>query len=288
MKYYDIDGNFFEKETSQDKFLDLLYESALGRVFLKILISPVISKVGGFFLNTPLSKVMIKPFIEKNSIDMSQYESREFQSYNDFFTRKIKDGKREVRGDEKALISPADGKVSCYELDENAVFWIKKGKYSLKSLLRCPHLAEKFKGGYAFVIRLTVDDYHRFCYVCDGQKEKNRHIKGVFHTVNPVAFSHCEVFKENAREYCVIDSDIFGEVVQMEVGATMVGKIHNNHKGRCRVFKGDEKGRFEFGGSTVVVLTKKDAVKRPETLLKRTKEGAETLIKQGMVLGVKA
>lgn len=287
MKYYDIEGNYFEKNTSQDDFLVKLYETFLGKIALKVLVSPVVSEVGGWFLKTPLSKVMIKPFIKKNNIDMSRYESRKFKSYNDFFTRKIKDGEVEFDANEKVLISPADGKVSCYELDKNAVFEIKGGKYSLKSLLKCCNLAEKFQGGYAFVIRLTVDDYHRYCYACDGEKSADRHINGVYHTVNPIAFSHCKVFKENTREYCVISNSVFGEVIQMEVGATMVGRISNNHNGRCEVKKGDEKGMFEFGGSTIVVFVKKDAVKRPETLLCRTREGAETIIKQGMALGVK-
>ncbi|MBE6837115.1 MAG: phosphatidylserine decarboxylase [Ruminococcus sp.] len=288
MRYYDLEGNVFEKETSQDRLLDLLYETSLGKLFLKVLVSPAVSKAGGFFLSTSLSKALIKPFIKINNIDMSQYENRDFVSYNDFFTRKIKDGKREICKEDKALVSPADGKVSCYQLDENAVFEIKGGKYSLKSLLKCCDLAEKFKGGYAFVIRLTVDDYHRYCYPCDGEKRADRHIKGVFHTVNPVAFSHVEVFKENAREYCVIDSEAFGEVIQMEIGATMVGKISNNHKGKRRVSKGEEKGRFEFGGSTVVVLVKKDAVICPEELIRRTNEGAETIIRQGMKLAERA
>lgn len=288
MKYYDLDGQLFESETSQDRLLERLYTTSFGQAVLKILVSPFVSRVGGLFLSSPLSKAMIKPFINKNNIDMSQYEEADFKSYNQFFTRKIKDGMRPLCKNINALVSPSDGKVSCYRLDDGAVFEIKKGRYSCESLLRDKALAEKFRGGYAFVIRLTVDDYHRYAYVCDGKKSRNRRIRGVYHTVNPVAFSHCEVFKENTREYCIIDSESFGEVVQLEVGATMVGKISNNHRGKRVVKKGEEKGRFEFGGSTIVVLVKKGAVKVPAVLLSRTAEGAETLIKQGMELGVKA
>lgn len=284
MKYYDINGGFFEKNTCQDDFLEKLYESFLGRIALKVLVSPFVSEIGGWFLKTPFSKAMIKPFIKKNNIDMSVYEDKKYKSYNDFFTRKIKKDARTFDYDKKTIISPSDGKVSCYELDENAVFKIKGGSYSLKSLLKCCNLAEKFQGGYAFVIRLTVDDYHRYCYVCDGIKTADRHINGVYHTVNPIAFSHCRVFKENTREYTTIKSAEFGDVIQMEVGATMVGRISNRHKGRCEVKKGEEKGRFEFGGSTIVVFVGKDKIKRPDTLLLRTKEGAETIIKQGMIL----
>lgn len=288
MKYYDLEGNLFESENGQDRLLKLLYETAAGRFVLKILVSPAISKAGGVFLSLPLSKFIIKPFIRKNSIDMSRYENREYKSYNDFFTRKILKEKLSVDSDENVLVSPSDGKVSCYRIDEGSVFKIKGGSYDVASLLRDKALGEKFRGGYAFVIRLTVDDYHRYCYCCDGIKSGNRRIKGVLHTVNPVAFEHFEVFKENSREYCVIESEKFSEVVQLEVGATMVGKISNRKKSACRVFKGQEKGMFEFGGSTIVVLVKKDAVSAPELLLERTSQGAETVIKQGMKLGVKA
>lgn len=288
MKYYDIEGKLFENETSQDKLLEKLYTTPLGQSVLKILVSPFVSKVGGLFLSSPLSKVMINPFIKKNDIDMSQYEETEYKSYNQFFTRKIKDGARPLCENENVLLSPSDGKVSCYKLDDGAVFEIKKGKYSCESLLRDKILAEEFKGGYAFVIRLTVDDYHRYSYACDGNKGKNRRVRGVLHTVNPVAFSYCEVFKENSREYCVIESEKFGKIIQLEVGATMVGKIKNNHRGKRFVKKGEEKGRFEFGGSTIVVLVKKGAVRVPAVLLSRTAQGAETIIKQGMELGVKA
>ena len=284
MRYYDENGRLFEKETSQDRLLEKLYETALGRAVLKILISPFVSKAGGAFLGSFLSKPLIKPFIRKNNIDMSQYESRKFKSYNDFFTRKIKDGMRPVLQDENSLICPCDCKASCYQLADGAVFEIKKGEYDLKSLLRSRSLADKFKGGYAFVLRLTVDDYHRYCYPCDGKKGENRHISGVFHTVNPAAFSYCKVFKENTREYCVIKSPVFGEIIQMEVGATMVGKISNHHKGEAFVKKGEEKGKFEFGGSTVVLIVKKEAVIKPEILLERTQNGCETVLRQGCEL----
>lgn len=287
MKYYDLNGKAFEEANSQDKLLKALYGSFPGRLAVNIMINPFVSKVGGWFLNTSVSSLLIKGFVEKNNIDLSQYECDGFKSYNGFFTRKIKEGMRPFDEDKNVLVSPSDGKVSVYEIDENSVFEIKNSKYTCKSILRNKRLAKEYEGGYAFVIRLTVDDYHRYCYPCDGVKGRNLHIDGFYHTVNPVAFEYYEVFKENTREYCVINSEVFGKVVMLEVGATMVGKITNNHKEPARVKKGEEKGRFEFGGSTIVLLVKKDAVKRPDELIKRTNQGFETIVRQGNTLSTK-
>ncbi len=287
MKYVDENGKTFEVQTSQDKFLEKLYRNFFGRCIIKIGVSPWVSKLGGKILSCSFSKIFIKGFVKRNNIDLSLYEKSRFKSYNDFFTRKIKPENRPVEKDENALISPADGKVSVFEINEKSVFEIKNSNYTCESLLQDKILAKKFQNGYAFVIRLTVDDYHRYCYACDGQKGKNVHIDGVFHTVNPVAFEHFQVFKENTREYCVITSPVFGEIVQMEVGATLVGKISNCHKGVQRVFKGSEKGKFEFGGSTIVVFVQNGMIKPPQKLINRTKQGFETIIKQGRTLAVR-
>lgn len=287
MKYIDQNGKTFEKETSQDKWLKKLYGTALGRGVVRVMICPWISKVCGKILQSPFSKVFIKGFVKKNNIDLSIYEKQHFKSYNDFFTRKINPKYRKINENKNALISPSDGKLSVYKIDKDSTFEIKNSTYTCESLLKNKTLAEKFQGGYAFVIRLTVDDYHRYCYPCDGQKGENVHIDGFYHTVNPIAFEYYEVFKENTREYCVISSEKFGEIVQMEVGATLVGKISNYHKSAQRVFKGSEKGKFEFGGSTIVLLVKEGEIKPPSRLLNSTAQGFETIIKQGQALGFK-
>lgn len=287
MKYIDENGKAFEKETSQDKWLKFLYESFLGRKIVRVMICPWVSKKCGEILSSRVSRIFIKGFVKRNDIDLSIYERQDFKSYNDFFTRKINPKYRKINENKNALISPSDGKLSVYKIDKDSTFEIKNSSYTCESLVKNKSLAEKFQGGYAFVIRLTVDDYHRYCYPCDGQKGENVHIDGFYHTVNPIALEHCQVFKENTREYCTILSETFGEVVQMEVGATLVGKISNCHKSSQRVFKGSEKGKFEFGGSTIILLVKEGAIKPPSRFLNYTSQGFETIIKQGQVLGFK-
>lgn len=284
MKYIDRKGNIEDADTSQDRLLEKIYTSPIGRTLIKPFTTPAFSRVMGALLSTRLSTCLIVPFVKKHNIQMKDYKSKYYQSYNDFFSREIKPEKRPIDGEVVSMISPADGKLSVYPISEDLHIKIKHTTYSIASLLKSEKLAADYNGGYAIVVRLTVDNYHRYCYVADGQKGKNHYISGILHTVNPIANDYVPIYKENAREFCRIRTKYFGEVIQMEVGALMVGKITNYHD-RKQVSKGEEKGKFEFGGSTVVVLLKKDMVDLDEDLLENTKNGYETIIKMGERIG---
>lgn len=285
MRYKDREGNLIERETGQDKFLKGLYTKPIGRLFVRILITKPVTSVCGFFLNRRISSLFIGRFVKNNNIDMSQYEERKYKSYNDFFTRRIKEGKRQINFSEDVLISPSDGNATAVPISEKTVLSIKNTEYTLGELLRDDELAQEFRGGTCFIIRLAVDNYHRYCYVCSGKKSKNIHIKGVLHTVNPVAAEHAPIYKENSREYTVIQSEKFGKVLQMEVGALVVGKISNYHTGECSVEKGCEKGMFEFGGSTIIVLTQKDKITASPDIVANSGEDCETIVKMGEKIG---
>ena len=286
MKYRDRLGNEYENTTGQDRFLAEAYKSTIGRALMKFLCNPVFSKVGRIVLESKYSANAIQWFADKNNIDMSDYEEKEYTSFNDFFTRKIKPDKRFVTKDDKILVSPSDGKVSAYKITINRTFAVKNSTYSVASLLRDSKLAKRYEGGTALIIRLSVDDYHRYCYPCNGVKSHNRFINGILHTVNPVVSKYLPVYKENSREYCMIRSDNFGDVIQMEVGALLVGKITNLHKDACRVDRGEEKGYFEFGGSTIILLLEKDKINVCADLFENTRKGFETEVKQGEALGM--
>lgn len=285
MKYVDRNGNVTELETGQDRLLKKMYTTVFGRFVLKILTARCVSKICGFFLNRRISVLFINKFIKNNNIDMSQFEERKYKSYNDFFSRKIKTGKRKINDDSNVLVSPCDGKLSIMDIDDNTVFNIKNGQYTMEMLLKNKELAEEFKGGKCLLLRLTVDDYHRYSYPCDGKKEPDVYIKGILHTVNPVAAEHLLIYKENSRVYTVINSEKFGKIIQMEVGALIVGKITNHHKEEYTHSKGEEKGYFEFGGSTVVLFLKKDAIEISPDIVKYAGDDCELLVKMGEELG---
>ena len=280
----DREGRIIHKDNGQDNFLKGLYGTVLGRKFLKILINPTISKLGGAVLSTKLSSLLVKPFIKANNIDMSDYTERAYVSFNDFFTRDLKPGKRFINRDKEVLISPSDGRVSVYEIDDNMTFNIKDSYYTIESLTHSKKAANYYKGGTCVIIRLCVDNYHRYCYIDNGYKTTNKFIEGVLHTVNPVACEYYDIYKENSRECSLLHTENFGKVMQIEVGALMVGKIVNYDQVAC-IHRGDEKGKFEFGGSTIVLLFKKDTVDIDDDLIENTKNGFETAVKMGERIG---
>lgn len=284
MECRDREGRVLSGGEGQDHFLQRLYGSRIGRACVKILIQPWVSKLGGWFLNTRLSCLGVKGFVEKNKIDMSQYEERKFRSYNQFFMRKIKTELRPVDQDPEHLIAPCDSRLTVHPIEADSRFTIKGTEYTAGSLLRDEQLAGRFCGGILLLFRLTVDDYHRYCYVDGGEKSVNHWIPGVFHTVNPAAAQVYPIYKENTRCFSVLESENFGTMIQMEVGALMVGKIVN-YQEAAQVQRGDEKGRFEFGGSTIAVLVEKDRCLIDGDILENSRAGIETKVRYGEKIG---
>lgn len=281
----DRNGHIIKENSLQDRFLEWMYGHRVGRMLLCPLISPVFSKIGGCFLDSRASIFLIKPFIRAAKIDMSAYEKKKYTSYNDFFTRKLAPGRRSTESRPRDLISPCDGRLSVFPVTEQCAATVKHTRYSVASLLRNRELAEEYVGGYLWVFRLCVDDYHRYIYVDHGAALSEHRISGVFHTVNPVANDCYPIYKENTREYIVFQSKNFGQIIQMEVGAMLVGKIENRNR-KVQVLRGEEKGNFAFGGSTIILLTKKDMVCPDEDIRKNSAKGIETKVLLGEKVGM--
>lgn len=286
MRYIDREGNLRGKDTFQDKFISKLYGTAPLRMLLKPMVSPAFSKLGGKFMDSRISKCLINGTVKRNNIDLSQYTQNDFESYNDFFTRRKRAENIKTDYDKNVLIAPCDGKLTVADIDEEASFYIKNTFYTMESLVENAYISEKFAGGTALIFRLTVDDYHRYIYMDDGFKSDNIRINGVFHTVNPVANDYYPVYKENTREYSMLFSDNFGGMLVMEVGAMLVGKIINRH-GEGRVYRGEEKGNFAFGGSTIIVFLERGKVKIDEDISENNNNGFETSVKIGERIGYK-
>ena len=239
----DRKGKVWEEDSLQDRILEWMYSRAVGRLILRPLVSPVVSKIGGSLLSKGISRVLIKPFILSHSIDMSQ-------------------------------------------LNRLRTFLIKHTRYTVFSLLKNHVLSEQYTKGYIWVFRLCVDDYHRYIYVDGGKESRRFRIPGVFHTVNPAAGDRLPVYKENTREYSILRSENFGEIIQMEVGAMFVGKIENRPR-TAYVKRGEEKGNFAFGGSTVILMTKAGRVQPDKDILENSMRGIETKVKLGESIGKK-
>ena len=271
-------------EDKQTKLVKRLYCSQPGRIVLSIITRPWVSRLVGLFMNSRLSTLMIRGFVADNNIDMSLYENHSYRSFNDFFVRKIRPECRPVAMDHKLLISPCDGRLSVHPIDADSVFSIKGQNYDMKQLLGNSELAAKYEGGIMLVFRLTVSDYHRYHYPDSGVKGANTRIPGILHTVNPVAAKARRIYCENTREYFEIQSDNFGDILMMQVGALLVGDICNRHR-QAVVSRGQEAGYFEYGGSTVILCIEKGLAEILPEITAQANDVHELPVKMGQAVG---
>lgn len=267
--YYDLKTDSFVKEETK-KSLQFMYNNILGRVVLKMATGKPIAKVYAKYMNSKHSRIKIKGFVRKNKIKLEEYKDKKYTSFNDFFIREIKEGKRKI---EEGVIAVCDAKLSVYKIDEESKFYIKNSIYTVEELI-----GENRKYKYALVYRLCVDDYHHYIFPDDGEVVSKKHINGVLHTVQPIAQKKYKVFHENTREITFLNCKELGDVCYIEVGAMMIGKIVNLDKTKFK--KGEEKGHFEFGGSTVIVLINKD-IEINEKIIENSEKDIETIVKLG-------
>ena len=280
------DKNTNKQVKKESLSLRFLYHTMVGRLCLKPLVSRTFSKIMGRYMDSRLSKPMIKRFVKKNNINLDDFYSDNFKCFNDCFTRKIKEDKRPIDMNEEAFISPCDSLLSAYRVKENTKLIIKDSIYSVSDLFENEELAKKYTGGICLVFRLCVTHYHRYIYLDNCTKEANHFIKGKLHTVRPIALEALPVFKRNCREYTVMHTENFGDVTQMEVGAMLVGKIKNHHNDGEHL-RGEEKGMFLYGGSTIVVFLEKDKVDLDPKYFEATEKGEEIDVLMGQKLGSK-
>ena len=290
IKYVDREsGQFRTEKVYGEQWLNWLYHNPVGEASLwAIAKRKIVSSVYGDMMEKPSSSDKIQPFIEEYGVDISIAQEQNFNSFNEFFIRKLKPQARPIIRDSLAVASPADGKVLAYENINNSDFYIKGVRFNVESFLNNSELAKKYKNGSMIVFRLAPPDYHRYHFPVSGKvPQANTKIDGDYYSVNPLALREkAEIFWLNKREYGVIESPVFGNVVMLEVGATMVGSMLQSYSGTS-IKKGDEKGYFKFGGSTVVLLFEKDKIQIDQDLLFNTSNSLETTIKMGEQIAVK-
>ncbi len=286
MKYIVRDRNSKENIIIESsKTLNFFYDTLIGRIILKPFISKRFNNLMAKYMNSKYSLKRVDKFIDKNDINVYEYSKQKYTSYNDFFIRKVAQGKRPINAHKNVFISPCDSKLTVYKINDDLTLKIKDSYYSVDTLVD-KEIMNEYKDGYALVFRLSTDNYHRYCYIDSGSKGKNIHIDGVFHTVQPLALKHYNFYKTNTREYTVLNTNNFDKVIEVEIGAMGIGKIVNNHE-EYNFKKGEEKGYFEFGGSTIVLLIKKDMVIIDEDIYNNSLENIETNVKYGEKIGSK-
>jgi phosphatidylserine decarboxylase len=270
-----------------EKRLHLLYETTLGRFLLQAVFARRwYSNLNAVKDKRRSSVRKIQPLVDRFGIDMNDYLEQTYASYDSFITRKIDPAKRPIASDPDTLIAIADSRVLAYSVTHDGRIPVKQSSYTITELLSDPELAAAYNEGTCLVFRLATDDYHRYCFADDGEVIRTRTISGVLHSVQPISSARYKAFSQNQREYTVIETANFGTMVVVEVGALLVGKIHNHDVTSCR--RGQEKGYFSLGGSTILLLLKPDIVKIDPDIMEYSLQQIETKVRMGEKVGQKA
>lgn len=271
--------------------LMFLYKTLTGKLLTNLVLKRrFVSKSYGRVMDGKRSLKQIPKFIEHYNIDVNEIKRplSSFKSFNDFFIRELKAEARPIDQTPNHLISPADSRLMVWDLSKVEQVPVKGYWYKLNDLVKDEQLAAEFADGWCFMYRLAPSDYHRYGYIDNGRQEKVRKIKGILHSVNRIALAVTNsVMAKNYRELTILHTENFGKVVHIEVGALFVGKVVQRQNGPYTFKRGEEKGWFEFGGSTVIQLIKKDAVKPDADIIEQSLKSIETLVKINEKVGEK-
>jgi phosphatidylserine decarboxylase len=252
-----------------------------------------LSKKQGAKYDLPASAAEIPAFIKLHNLDIKEVELdvSEYKTFNEFFARKLKPGARPIDTptDRTRACSPADARMMVFEdFTTDTSKWIKGQKFTVENLLGASgrEYVDRLQGGAMVIARLAPQDYHRWHVPVSGKMCKPIEIPGALYTVNPIAINHAvNVYTENKRVLIPIETEEFGLVMLVAVGAIMVGSIVIEKDEGKFVEKGALNGYFKFGGSTVLVLFQKNRIKFRQELLNNSKDNLESLIKCGAYIG---
>jgi len=221
-----------------------------------------------------IKNTVIQAFKAQYGIDMSiaeQSNALKFKSFNDFFTRSLKQGARQIDTDPRSIVSPADGAISQLgKIEEGDIFQAKGQSFSVEKLIADPQLAEPFKNGHFATVYLSPKDYHRVHMPFAGTLTETLYVPGELFSVNQTTAENIPgLFARNERMVCLFDTEL-GRMAVVLVGAMIVAGIETVATGKVKptgrlelnqhnlfLEKGAELGRF-YLGSTAVILFEKD------------------------------
>ena len=241
-----------------EDLMRLAYGTHVGlRLSGKAFLQRWLSRLGGLYFDSGWSRRKIRPFVERLGIDLSETSKalHEYRSFNEFFARNLKQGRRPIDPDLESLISPADGRLLVFpRLEEDTLAHVKWAPVHLMELFnRERSLVKRYSNGACGVLRLAPPDYHRFHFPVAGTVGITTTVPGFLHSVSPYALEkRIPVFALNKRTICQISSANFGQVLLLEIGAFGVGEICQTHQAYTLVERGQEKGYFKFGGSSII------------------------------------
>lgn len=278
-----------EEKIYAERVLRFLYsQKPFSNIFLSVLSKlPISSKFIGLWQRMPWTKGLISPFVKRYELNTSEFEKPlgEFSSFNDFFIRKLKAGARLISANDAVM--PADG---CYRFypnlsDQESIFVKGKG-YKLEECLQDARLATRFKEGSLVHCTLAPYDYHRFHFPIDCIASAPRLINGPLYSVQPLSIKqNIAYLLENKRKITELQSEKFGLVLALEIGATSVGSIVETFTPRQSYKKGYEKGYFSFGGSAILLFFEKGRISFDKDLLEANQKGFSIHAQMGESMG---
>ncbi len=290
---------FIDRKTGEKKiekvpgenFLKFLYYNPLGELSLEAIVKrKFLTAFYGKQMDKEKSINKIQSLIDEAGINMEESKKKksEFKTFNEFFIRELKNGARTIDENENHLVSPADGKIFAYKnIDEVSNFFIKGEEFNLEDFFKDKILAEKYKEGTLIIIRLAPVDYHRFHFPTSGIINESKKIQGYYYSVSTYAIrKNFRIYCENKREYSILKTNKFGDIIIAEIAATMVGGIKQTYRKNTEIKKGEEKGYFFFGGSTTILLLEKGKIVLDNDILENSQNSLETRVLMGEKIGV--
>jgi len=278
-----------------DGMVKFAYGNPIGRLLGPVIASKIFSQFYGKLQDSPKSAKKVPPFLKNFDIQIEQYQKGSFaenpietsyKSFNEFFIRQFKDGQRSFTQNDNDMGAFAEARYFGHQsMTDDLKIPVKGSMLRAVDLIGDAELAKDFIGGPLMIARLCPVDYHRYHYPDGGKTLQAFTIPGDLHSVNPLALKYRQdIFIKNERRVSILETEHFGKLAYIEVGATCVGKIVQSFDDSKAFKKGDEKGYFLFGGSTVVLCGEKGKWAPSEDMLSNTKKGIETYIQLGDVV----
>ncbi len=283
-------GKVEQERVYGESWLRWAYETRPGRLATTLLVKRHwFSHWYGWRMRGARSRRLIMPFVRDYGIDVreSQRHPEKYDCFDAFFCRRLKPEMRPICGDKDTAVFPADGRHRIAGAGlHDAGIEVKGERFDLERLLGHRDLARLFQNGTLITSRLCPIDYHRFHFPVSGKPIRRERVNGPLFSVNPLALKlRPGILVENKRELSVLETERFGFVVMVEVGATFVGTIAQTFEMGKSVRRGEEKGHFSFGGSAIVTLFEAGRVDWDDDLKEHSAKGLEVYARMGDRMG---
>jgi phosphatidylserine decarboxylase len=237
----------------------------------------------GKFLDTIESGKAIDSFIKNPEYKIDDYDAGPggWLTFNQFFTRRLKPGKRPIaeRCNDHVIVAATDSVyLGCWPIDEQSTVTVKGSSYSIRELLEGSSFSDKFKGGIFTHSYLDTTDYHRYHVPVGGIVKEVRKIAGKVIVEMKDKNGKREVTDEvgfqfkQARGVLVLDTSI-GLVAMIPVGMGQTSSVNFTAEMGSSLVKGEEFGYFAQGGSDMIMLFQSPTVHLTAEIGKHYKVG---------------